>query len=375
MPSKSRNRPASGTIRYAVVGLGHIAQVAILPAFKHARRSVLAGLVSGSPDKLTKLAKKYEVEGAWSYKEFDECLHSGTIEAVFIALPNDMHCEYTIRAAQAGIHVLCEKPLGVTATECKEMVRAAKKNRVKLMTAYRLHCEETNLRAMEIVRSGKIGEPRFFNSCFSFQVTDPDNIRLSRKRGGGTLHDIGTYCINAARYIFRAEPTEVFAFSANGGAKAFSQIDGTTSAVMRFPGARLASFTTSFETGDSGYYEIVGTKGSLRVEPAFEYVGELSYTLKIGEKEQKKTFFRRDQFGAEISYFSDCILKGKEPEPSGLEGLIDVEIINALYQSTKTRRPVKLPRFPQKARPSLEQEIKLPPVKKPEVIKAESPHD
>jgi predicted dehydrogenase len=375
MAKQSRNKPSSGRIRYAVVGLGHIAQVAVLPAFKHARNSELCGLVSGSAEKLRKVAKKYDVANIWSYDEYEDCLHSGVIDAVFIALPNDLHHEYAVRAARAGIHVLCEKPLAVTRRDCEEMIREASRNRVKLMTAYRLHNEETSLCAAELVASGKLGEARFFNSCFSFQVTDPDNIRLKRKRGGGTLYDIGIYCLNAARYIFRAEPTEVYAFSANNGEKRFREIDEMTSVVMRFPGERLATFTTSFGAGDCDYYEVVGTKGSLRVEPAFEYVGELSYTLKIGEKEQEKTFAARDQFGAEITYFSNCVLKRKEPEPSGLEGLIDVQIIEALYQSARTHKPVKLPKFPRKPRPVMEQKIKLPPVKEPEVIKAESPHD
>src|SRR5688500_8716055 len=141
-PSKSLNK-----VRYAVVGLGHIAQVAILPGFANVKNSVLAGLVSGTPQKLKILGKKYRVPNAWSYGEYDNCLQSGEIDAVFIALPNDMHHEYAVRAARAGIHVLSEKPLGVTARECEAMIREAKKNHVKLMTAYRLHNEETNLRA------------------------------------------------------------------------------------------------------------------------------------------------------------------------------------------------------------------------------------
>lgn len=373
--TKSGSGNVPGKVRYAVVGLGHIAQVAVLPAFAHARRSELTGLVSGSPKKLQLLGRKYGVEQLWSYDQYEECLHSGTIDAVYIALPNDMHRDFTIRAAEAGIHILCEKPLAVTARDCQEMIRAAARKRVKLMTAYRLHHEETNLRAAALVASGKIGEPRYFNSCFSFQVTDEKNIRLKRKRGGGTLYDIGIYCLNAARYIFHAEPTEVCAFSANNGQARFREIDEMTACVFRFPGERLATFTTSFGAADADYYEVVGTKGSLRVEPAFEYVGELGWTLKIGEKEQEKKFAPRDQFGAEISYFSECVLKGRTPEPSGEEGLIDVQIIEALYQSAKTGRPVKLPRFPRKERPSLSHELKLPAVKEPRVIEADSPHD
>jgi glucose-fructose oxidoreductase len=333
-------------------------------------------LVSGSPGKLSKLAKNYGVENTWSYDEYEDCLHSGAIDAVFIALPNDLHREYAIRAAEAGVHILCEKPLAVTRADCEAMIRAARKHRVKLMTAYRLHLEETNLRVVELIKAGKIGEPKFFNSSFSFEITDPDNIRLQRKRGGGTLYDIGVYCLNAARYVFQAEPTEVFCMSASSKDKRFAQVDETSAAILRFPGERLATFVTSFGAADTGFYEVVGTEGSVRVDPAFEYHGELSYTLKAGGKEQEKTFAPRDQFGAELAYFSDCILKGREPEPSGEEGLIDVRIVEAMHESAKTRRPVKLGKFPAKARrPSLDQQIKLPPVKRPKVIEADAPHE
>ncbi|HTG45872.1 MAG TPA: Gfo/Idh/MocA family oxidoreductase, partial [Verrucomicrobiae bacterium] len=332
MGSRKKNK-VTGKVRYAVVGLGHIAQVAILPAFAHARNSSLEGLVSGTPEKLRLLSKKYSVGSTWSYEQYEECLSSGRIDAVFIALPNDLHKDYALRASAAGIHILSEKPLAVTAADCEKMTQAAARNGVKLMTAYRLHFEETNLRAAELVAAGKIGEPRFFNSCFSFQITDEDNIRLKRKRGGGTLYDIGIYCLNAARYIFGGEPIEVFAFSANNGEKRFREVDEMSACLLRFPGERLATFTSSFGSADSDYFEVVGTKGSLRVEPAFEYAGELAWKLKIGGKEQRKTFAARDQFGAEISYFSDCILRGRNPEPSGEEGMIDVRIIEALYES------------------------------------------
>lgn len=366
-------KSAGGTVRYAVVGLGHIAQVAVLPAFAHARNSALAGLVSGTPAKLGQLAKTYQVESTWSYKEYEDCLHSGLIDAVFIALPNDLHREYTIRAAEAGVHVLCEKPLGVKREDCEAMIRSARKHGIKLMTAYRLHFEETNLRVAEMVEAGKIGEPKFFNSSFSFELTYPDNVRLQKKHGGGTLYDIGVYCLNAARHVFRAEPTEVFCMSASSDDARFREVDETSAVVMRFPGDKLATFITSFGASGSDYFEVAGTKGRVRVEPAFKYQGELSYILKTDGKEQKKAFSPRDQFGAEISYFSECILKGREPEPSGEEGLIDVQIVEAMHESARTRKSVKLGKFPQKGRPKLEQAIKLPPVKRPQVIRAPSP--
>lgn len=370
--NKGKNR--NGVVRYAVVGLGHIAQVAVLPAFAHVKNSELVGLISGSEQKLRVLGKRYGVKNTWSYEDYRECLQNEEIDAVYIALPNDLHHRFAVEAAQAGVHVLCEKPLAVTTRDCEEMIRAAKKNRVKLMTAYRLHFEETNLRAAELIASGKIGEPRYFNSCFSYVLTDENNIRVQRKRGGGTLYDIGIYCLNAARYIFRAEPVEVFAMSASSGG-IFTEVDEMTACVLRFPDDRLATFTASFGGEDVDYYEVVGTKGSLRVEPAFEYVGELSWKLNIGEKETERTFAARDQFGAEISYFSDCILKNREPEPSGDEGRIDVRIIEALYESAKKRSPVRLPKLTRRTRPKMSQEIKLPPIEEPDLVKVSAPHD
>ncbi|HZA52995.1 MAG TPA: Gfo/Idh/MocA family oxidoreductase, partial [Candidatus Udaeobacter sp.] len=154
-------------IRYAVVGLGHIAQAAVLPAFAHAKRnSVLTALVSGTPKKLTALGRRCGLHSLYSYDQYEECLHSGEIDAVYIALPNNMHAEYSVRAANAGVHVLCEKPMAVTERQCDSMIRAAHKNRVKLMIAYRLHFEEANLEAIATVRSGRLGEPRIFTSVF-----------------------------------------------------------------------------------------------------------------------------------------------------------------------------------------------------------------
>ena len=165
-------------IRYAVVGLGHIAQVAVLPAFAHARQnSQLTALVSDDPVKHEKLRSKYKVQHTYSYEEYDKCLSSGAIDAVYIALPNNLHCDFTVRAARAGIHVLCEKPMAVTEDDCEKMISAAEKGGVKLMIAYRLHFEKANLEAVEIARSGKLGEPRFFSSVFAMQVKE-DNIRL-----------------------------------------------------------------------------------------------------------------------------------------------------------------------------------------------------
>jgi predicted dehydrogenase len=357
-------------IRYAVVGLGHIAQVAVLPAFAHAHNSELRALVSDDPIKRKKVGKQYNVELTYSYEEYEHCLNSGEIDAVYIALPNNLHREFAVRAARAGVHVLCEKPMAVTERECEEMIDAANSSRVKLMVAYRLHFEEANLQAVEIVKSGKLGEVRFFSSVFSMQVKQ-GNIRLKRELGGGTLYDIGIYCINAARYLFRSEPTEVFAFSVSNKDKRFQDIDEMTSAVLHFPGEKLASFSCSFGAADISAYEVVGTKGELRVEPAYEYVGELKHRLTVNGKTRERTFPMRDQFAPELVYFSECIKKGLNPEPSGAEGLADVRVIRALYRSAEVGRALTLDSFTRRERPGIDQEIRRPPVKKPALVRVQ----
>src|SRR5580765_57199 len=162
-----RRRGGGEPVRYAVIGQGYFAQAAILPAFRQADACELRAIFSEDETKLRSLKRRYGVAAALGYDQYDEYLGSGEVDAVYIALPNDMHAEYTVRAARAGVHVLCEKPIAVTVAECERMIKACRQNRVKLMVAYRLHFEALNLKAIELVRRGKIGQPKFFNSSFS----------------------------------------------------------------------------------------------------------------------------------------------------------------------------------------------------------------
>ncbi|HEX5754152.1 MAG TPA: Gfo/Idh/MocA family oxidoreductase [Archangium sp.] len=366
-----RKRQEARKVGYVVVGLGHFAQDAILPAFQHAKKnSRLVALVSGDPRKQRVLGKRHGVP-VYGYEQFEECLALPEVDAVYIALPNSLHAEYAVRAARTGAHVLCEKPLALDERQCLDMIRAAEDSDVKLMTAYRLHFESTHLAAMEAVRKGRIGEPRLFSSSFSFQIQAP-NIRLEADKGGGVLWDIGVYCVNAARYLFRAEPEEVFAFRARGRDERFAETEEAMSAVLRFPDDRLASFNVSFGTASTGTYQLVGTKGSLRLENAYDYQGKMTLELETKGK-KKRTLPVRDQIGPEISYFSDCILNGREVEPSGWEGLADVRIIRALYQSAETGRAVRLEPFEKRQRPTGEQEQRQPPTHPPEPVNASPP--
>jgi glucose-fructose oxidoreductase len=359
-------------IRYAVVGLGHIAQAAILPAFAHARRnSELAALVSDDPTKLKTLSRKYKVRATYGYDDFETALEH--VDAVFIALPNSMHAEFTVRAAQRGAHVLCEKPMAVTVDQCEQMIEACDAAGVKLMIAYRLHFEPLNLEAVAAARKNRLGDLKYFASEFSMRVRE-GNIRTDPSLGGGTLYDIGVYCINAARYLFDADPVEVSAVSVNSGAKPTKEIDESTAAILRFDGGRVASFVTSFNAADVASFRIVGTKGHMRLDPAYEYAEPLAATLTVGDRVRRTRGRKHDQFAAELLHFSDCILHDRPPEPSGLEGLQDVAIIQALLESAETGRVVQVPQRPSDARPQPAQRKVRPPVGRVKLVKARSAH-
>jgi predicted dehydrogenase len=367
-----RRSTSTAKIRYAVVGLGHIAQVAVLPAFKNAANSELVAIVSGEPEKRKKLGRKYRLEQTYSYEDYDRALSE--VDAVYLALPNHLHREFAVRAAQAHVHVLCEKPMAVTEDECQTMIDAAKQGGVKLMIAYRLHFEAGNLEAIRVAQSGKLGNIRIFASEFAQQVAG-DNVRVKESvaRGGGPVYDMGVYCINAARYLLRGEPTEVMAITAKSEEKRFRNVEEMTSVLLRFPDERIATFTCSFGATDVSRYMVIGTKGRLVAEPAYEYAESIKHRLTLGERTKLRTFPKRDQFAAQLVYFSDRILQNKEPEPSGLEGLADVRVVRALYESARTKRPVQLPELPDKKRPTLRQEIHRPAHGKPATVKTKSP--
>lgn len=359
-------------VRFAVVGLGNFAQTAILPAFAHAEgKSQLSALVTGDADKAAELGQKYQVPTS-SYDEYEDLLQSGQVDAVYIATPNSEHRKYTIAAAEARIHVLCEKPLAYTVADARAMVNACQQYDVRLMTGYRLHFEEGNLAAIKASHSGDIGEAKLFTATHTMQI-DPGNVRTDISLGGGPLEDIGIYCLNAARYIFQDEPEEVTAFATYGHDPRFKEVPESVSATLRFPRDRLATFVCGFGQTKVSEYQVIGTEGLLKMDPAFTWSGDIEQTITRQDKSRTKTFKHRDQVAAELIYFSDCIRENKEPEPSGWEGLLDVHIIDALRQSYRDCRTLKLPPLEKHERPHPGQSIEKPAPSKPEPVKAPPP--
>ncbi len=361
------------TVRFAVVGQGHFAQTAILPAFESIESCKLTALFSGDTDKLAELKQKYGVEHTLGYDDYDAFLSSGGVDAVYLALPNHQHRDFTVRAAAAHVNVLCEKPMAVTSEECRAMIAACEDARVKLMIAYRLHFDEANMSIVDILASGRLGEPRFFLSGFSQQVTK--GIRTDAKKGGGPIFDIGVYCINAARYLFGAEPAEVMGISARKmDDDRFRDVEEQVSVVMRFPNEGLANFTCAFGGADEGFYDVVCTEGRVRLDPAYEYAADLrgEVTPKEGNTEVHK-FPKRDQIAAEIAYFADCVVHDRPPEPSGREGLADVRVIEAIQESLRNHATVTVHVDDPGLRPSGGQAQRYPAHEKPETVKTHAP--
>jgi glucose-fructose oxidoreductase len=369
---RGKEKGIGDPIRFAVIGQGYFAQGAVLPAFKQGDGCELRAIFSNDRTKLRALKRKYGVAVALGYDQYDDYLRSGEVDAVYIALPNDLHADYTLRAARAGVHVLCEKPLATDSQDAEKMMSVCADNGVKLMTAYRLHFEGATLEAIERVRRGDIGRPRFFSSTFAMQVRG-DNIRTRRARGGGPLLDLGIYCLNAARGLFRAEPIEVAAMSARArGDRRFKEIDEQVTAVLRFPDDRLAQFTCSFGAYDHSALTVVGEKGRLRMDPAYEYASALTVEVEVTDKSpRRKTFPKRDQVAAELVAFARCIRENREPEPSGEEGLADLYVLEAIQRAAASGRTERVKPISRRMRPTKAQSLRRKPHGMPALIHAQ----
>lgn len=351
-------------VRYAVLGAGWISQEAFMPGIHAAENSEMTAIVTGSVDKAAKLAEFHGGAEIYTYEQYDEMLAADVCDAVYVALPNSMHADYTIRAARAGKHILVEKPLATTIADAEAMIAAAEENNVYLMTAYRLHNEPGTVDVLERIRSGEIGDPRIFTSIFSF-FPDPDNHRLKASHWGGPLQDVGVYCLNAVRHIFGSEPEEVQAVRSYGnGDPRFSEVEESIAVTLKFPEGRIAQFIASFGGDSKDCYIVVGTKGSLTLDPGFRFELAMTMQLRNGDDIAFQTYPQTDHFAGQTAYFSDCILKGRAPEPDGGEGLADMAALLAIEKAAETGQPQKVSTPPRPAHPTRDMVYELPPTKR-----------
>ena len=344
--------PPEQRVGYAVVGLGRLTLEELLPALQICKHSRLVALVSGSPDKMRKVAQQYGVssKNCYSYEQYDKLKSNKEVEAIYIVLPNSMHAEYTIRGAQAGKHILCEKPMANSVRECEDMIAACQKAGKKLMVAYRIQYEPNNKIIKDMVRNQTYGRVLALDMTDGQRQGDPEHWRLKKAlAGGGPLPDVGIYCLNTARYLLGDEPTEVFAIThQNPSDPRFQEVEESMSFTLRFPNDVVANCFTSYNMYDAKRYRVYAETGWMGLDPAFSYSG-----LKVErahapaperiEVRENPSPGQKNHFATEMDHFSQCIRQNKQPYTPGEEGLQDQRIMEALYQSAREGKPIKLP--------------------------------
>jgi predicted dehydrogenase len=325
----------------ALVGLGKLAQTQLVPALRKTTACRLTALVSGHPDKARKVAADNGVpeKNIYNYDTFDRLADNPDVDIVYIVLPNAMHAEYTIRAARAGKHVYCEKPMAVSARECEEMIAACKKANRMLGVGYRLHFEPHNLEVARLARARELGAVKVIEAAGCTMVGDPNQWRLDRKlSGGGSLVDIGIYALQAARYIAGQEPVAVTARqTVTDPAKFKAGVDETMTFSLSFPGGVIANCISSYAVF-LNRFAVAAEGGRFGVDPALNYHGIRGFR----SDGKPLAFPEIDQFAAEMDDFATCIRTARPTRVPGEEGLRDVRIMDAIYRSAETGREIKL---------------------------------
>ncbi len=342
--------PPGRRLGVAVVGLGNLALEQILPGFGDARQVRLTALVSGVPEKARAIAAQYGIDprNLYDYANFDRIRDNPAIDIVYIVLPNAMHGEFTARAAAAGKHVLCEKPMAASVAEAEQMIAACRNAGRRLMIAYRLQYDPAHRTAIGLARSGAFGELRMI------QAGNGQNDRANRQwrqiramAGGGSLPDVGLYCTNAFRYLTGEEPIEVTGqVTRPTGDARFAEVEDVALFTLRFPSGVIATGASGYSYHESRQLRVQAERGWFGLDPAFGYDNlALQISRKQGEASGLETrrFAPRSQFAREMDAFALSLHDDTTPLTPGEEGLQDMRILEAIYQSAAGGSPVRLP--------------------------------
>jgi len=337
--------PVAKKIGFAVVGLGLISRNAVLPAFSHCKNAKLVALVSRDPKKAAEWRSKFKVAQSYSTSEYDACLKNPEVDAVYIATPQGAHEDFTVRAAAAGKHVLSEKPLAATIAQSSKMVEACRQNGVLLMTAYRKYFEPASIFVKELLRKKALGRLDMMHTSFSelflpgvsqAWLLDP------ALAGGGPLTDLGVYCVNTTRWFADEDPVEATAESWRHDTQNFQNVEQGISFRLKFPSGLGVQGSSTYSAALSSFVFIQGTKGWLSLSPAFPYDEVRVVTWKIADKIYERRFGPLDEFALELEAFAAAIRKNKPVEPDGLQGHRDVIILQSIYESAASGRPVAI---------------------------------
>ena len=333
-------------IGYAVVGLGSISQVAVLPAFAHSTKAKLVAVVSGDKNKAKKFAQDFNAGEAYTYSELSQCLENPQVDAVYIATPPGEHEKYAVAAAKAGKHVLCEKPLAATVKQARNMVSVCHRNKVLFMTAYRKYFEPSSLALKKMIRTGDLGRIDIIHTLFAEHRPLGDNSPswlFSKKLcGGGSLTDLGVYCINTTRWLVDEDPISATGISWVREKRRYKEVEEGVAFRLDFKSGIVLQGTAAYSAAFSSFVHVHGEKGWAELAPAFAFEEERRLSGKVGGKWFDKTYEPIDEFVLEIDAFADCIREAREPEPTGEQGLRDIIIIDAIYRAVKQRRTVAI---------------------------------
>lgn len=326
----------------ALVGLGQYSSGQLAPALQETRHCYLAGIVTGTPLKADGWKKEFNIpeKNVYDYGNFEQIADNTDIDIIYIVLPNSMHAEYTIRAAQTGKHIICEKPMATSAKECRQMIDACKANGVKLSIGYRLHFEPHNKRVMELGQQQVFGPVQKIEAVHSFRMSDdPGRWRLDKGlAGGGPLMDLGIYCVQAACYSTGQEPSAISAqFGALTRPDYFSKVEESINWQMEFPGGARAECSSSYNEEKTEFLSVEAANGWFRLEPSFAYSGIQGKT-----SEGPMDLPQVNQQARQMDAFADCILNDKPTSVPGEMGLRDVRILEAIYEAARTGKKVQL---------------------------------
>jgi predicted dehydrogenase len=338
-----------GRIGYAILGLGNFASY-VVPRLKYCTKSKIAALISSDPLKAKQWAGQYQLGdiAIYHYDDFDKVRKNQSVDAVYIATPVGTHAHFAQLALSAGKHVLTEKTMAASVEQGQQMIDAARLANRKLMVAYRARFEPYNQACIDFVRDETFGKVTSITAHKGFAIGDQlgkNQWRISKTlAGGGALMDIGIYSIQACRYLAGMEPIEVFAFSTSTpNDQRFFEVEEDISFTLRFPNGILATGSASWSYSLQNYFRVGGSKGYFELEPATS-----NMNLRMQVKQENPTLIGErfypavDQIPAMFDHFSNCILENSEPKTAGTEGLKDLQVIDAIYQSIREKRPVTL---------------------------------
>ena len=338
--------PPGKKLGFALAGLGMLSTNQIAPALQKTSYCRLAGIITGTPSKAETWKSKYNIpdKNIYNYDTMHQLADNPDIDVVYVVTPNALHAEHTIKAAQAGKHVLCEKPMEVSAKKCQQMIDACKKADRKLAIGYRCQFEPHNRECIRLAREKVFGNIKIVEAGFGFRIGDPAKFphikwRLEKERaGGGALMDVGIYALQATRYITGEEPILVSAMETKTDPVKFKEVDESITWQLKFSSGVAAYSSTTYLVGGINRYTAYCENGWFGLDPAYSYSG-----IKGRRSDGKDISFDQiDQFAAEMDDFAQCILNNKPSKVSGEEGLRDVKILMAIYESIKTGRAVKL---------------------------------